>query len=217
MDDLDKYKGNSNSDKPKPTLPNDIKKAERKKAKRVVSVPPTESKPTLGGRVKALFVGEDARSVGAYLLIDVVVPAAKDLIFDIFTEGASRTLYGDSSGRSSRTGNPPWKAHTPYNKVSSRSRQAREPERRVDRRDRAVHDFTNLRFRDAGEAERVIDNLAELIAEYGVATVNDFYDSLGLTGEFVDDSHGWDNLRGSTVRRMRDGYMINLPPTKPID
>lgn len=210
MEDLSKYKGNSHSAKPESKQP-------KRKAQKVVSVPPIKSKPPLGSRVKSLFVGEDARSVGSYLLIDVVVPAAKDLIFDIFTEGASRTLYGDSAGRTSRAGSPPWRAHTPYNKVSSRSRTTREPERGLDRRDRAVHDFSNLRFKNAGEAERVIDGLASLIEEYGVATVNDFYDSVGLTGEFVDDSHGWDNLRGATVRRVRDGYLINLPPTKPID
>lgn len=211
MEDLSKYKGNSHSEKePRPDKPS-------KKVKAVVSVPPVKTKPTFGSRVKALFVGEDARSVGAYLLIDVVVPAAKDLIFDIFTEGASRTLYGSSSGRPSRAGSPPWKTHTPYNKVSSGRRTQQRDEPRLDRRDRALHDFSNLRFTNAGEAEAVIDRMGQLIEEYEVATVNDFYKCIGLTGEFTDEGYGWDNLRGASVRRVRDGYMIILPQTKPID
>lgn len=208
MEDVSKYQGNSNSAR-------DPKKKD-KKVEQIVSVPPVESKPPLGRRVKALFIGEDARSVGAYLLVDVVVPAAKDLIFDIFTEGASRSLYGDSARRASGRNNPPWKAHTPYNRVN-RKQPERRTEPALDRRDRAIHDFSNLRFSNAGEAEAVIDGLERLIAEYGVATVNDFYDSIGLTGEFTDDSYGWDNVRGSSVSRVRDGYLINLPRPKPID
>lgn len=206
MEDVSKYRGNSDS----------AEKPKKRKVERIVSIPPIQSKPPLGTRVKALFIGEDARSVGTYLLTDVVVPAAKDLIFDIFTEGASRSLYGDSSrGSVRRSSSPPWKTHTPYNRVNKRTE--RREERSLDRRDRAVHDFSNLRFANAGEAEAVIDGLERLIAEYGVATVNDFYDSIGLTGEFTDDSYGWDNVRGSSVRRVRDGYLIILPQPKPID
>jgi hypothetical protein len=66
-----------------------------------------------------------------------------------------------------------------------------------------------------GEAEKVLDTLIEYIDKYGFVSVLDLYDAAGVTnGEFTDDKHGWDNLRTAKPMRVREGYILDLPPTK---
>ena len=57
----------------------------------------------------------------------------------------------------------------------------------------------------------------ELIDNYGMATVADFYDLAGLTGEYTSNNYGWTNIRSAEVVRARDGYIIKMPKAMPID
>ena len=51
----------------------------------------------------------------------------------------------------------------------------------------------------------------ELIDQYGVVSVGDLYDLVGVTGAYTDNNYGWTDLRTASVVRTRDGYMIKLP------
>ena len=206
MDDLSHYRGNSHREStPEP---------KRETRAPIISAPPHRVERSTWGRFLDVFAGEDARWVGTSVLFDVVVPAVKDLIYEVVTEGTSRRLYGDSTPR-----NPRRSQHTPYNQVSRREfATERRPE--LDRRDRALHDFSSLIFRNAGEATTIADHLYSLVDQYGVATVNDFYEAAGITGDFADSNFGWSGvqgLRGTRVRRVRDGYILEVPRPRPID
>ena len=78
-------------------------------------------------------------------------------------------------------------------------------------------DFQDLIFESRGEAEEVLTNLLDLIADYGVASVADLYDLVGITGPFTDNKYGWTDLRTASVSRTREGYIINLPKAVAID
>lgn len=212
MDDLNKYKGNSRSGQGEPNP------RPRPKIEQVVSVPPQVRKRGAWSRVRSILFEDDARSIGAGVFEDVIVPKIKDMLFDVLTDGAHRSLYGGAGTRQ-------------YNRVDTRRnyasyhrpgvQQDREPRREerpaLERRDRSLHDFSAITFRNAGEAEGVADRLVDHIQEFGLATVNDFYDSIGLTGEFTDDNYGWFDLTKIRVKRNRDGYILDLPRPEQID
>jgi hypothetical protein len=202
------YPGNSHKSKS-----SDPSKPE-KNIEKIITGEAIQRKKTLGSKFKEVLSGEDARSVGAYILFDVIIPAAKSMLADAATQGLERILFGDSrrSSSSTRTG------YTSYNNMY-KPRQSGSSSQRLElsQRARATHNFGEVVLSSRGEAEEVLDRLTALIDQYQVATVSDLYDLVGITGSFTDDKWGWFDLRGSGINRVREGYLINLPQTQPID
>lgn len=176
----------------------------------------------LGRRIAETFTGDDLQTVGSYVLFDVVIPNAKSLLSDIVSEGVERLLFGESRRRPSsfrQTGRA--SGYTNYS-----ARYTREPERRSDdrpsygsisRRARATHDFSEVIVETRVEAEEVIDTLGALIEQYGVATVSDLYELVGISGEYTDRKYGWTSPRDMAVHRDRHGYALILPTPVVVD
>ena len=82
---------------------------------------------------------------------------------------------------------------------------------------RARLNFDDIILESRGEAEEVLSHLLELVENYGVASVADLYELVGITGSFTDNKYGWTNLSTASVSRVRDGYLLNLPNATPID
>lgn len=198
----------SNSSKNKLPKPTGTPKPE-KNVEKVVSGVAVQRKKSLGSKIKETFAGDDARSVGMYLLFDVIIPASKNMLAEAASQGAERMLFGDSRGRI-RSGSGNRSGHTSY-KSMHRSDSDRDAPRSLSARARATHDFEDIIINDRGEAEDVLDQLAELVAKFGMATVSDLYELVGITGDFTDAKYGWYELRTARVRRVRDGYLIDLP------
>lgn len=180
-----------------------------------------QRKKGLGKRIAETFTGDDAKSVASYVLFDVILPAAKAMISDAASQGVERLLFGDVRGRA-RPGRSegPRGGYNAYNRVYSTS-PTRGPEptapRQLSSRARATHDFDDIVVSNRGEAEMVIDRLDDRIQKYGSATVNDLYGFVDITGSFTDDKWGWYGLEGASVSRVRDGFLLNLPPTEVIE
>ena len=167
------------------------------------------------GKLKEALGGDDAQSVFSYIFFDVIIPAAKSMLADASSQFIERILFGES--RRSSGGR---QGYTSYNKMyESRQRpnSSRPSRPEISRQGRATHNFGEVILSSRGEAEHVLDSLIALIDEYGMATVSDLYDLVGITGNFTDDKWGWYDLRGSAVSRIREGFLINLPQTQPIE
>lgn len=160
-----------------------------------------------GMKLREVFVGEDARSVASYIFEDVIVPATKNLINDMVAQSVERFLFGEYRGRSVSGS----RGYTSYSRPSSRySRSDDSPHTRTARQ-RNTHDFDDIVLDTRGEAEEVLDRLEGLVAKYGQAAVSDYYSLVGVSGSYSDVKWGWTNLRGSDVRRVREGYIVVLP------
>ena len=102
----------SNSHKKK-TPPKAIEEA--KKVERVVEGEVIRRKKPLGKRFAELFIGGDAKSVGSYVMFEVLLPAVKDTLADAMSQGVERMLFGEARSTSRRTGRrpggrgPPWR------------------------------------------------------------------------------------------------------------
>jgi len=196
---------------------NKAKPEEKKVIAKVVTGQVARRKKPLSARFREVFVGGDAQSVGSYILFDVIVPAAKDVIADAVSQGVERLIFGEARSSSRRTGNRPGgpNAHVSYNRYSSSTpwNRERREEPKLSRRARASHDFDEIILATRGEAEEVIDRLFDLVSRYQQATVSDLYELVGITSNFADEKWGWTDIRGAGVTRVSNGYLLDL--TKP--
>lgn len=206
----------SNSHNEKKAAP--VTKREPKKVEKVVSGGVVRRKKPLSKKFADIFIGESAKSVWRYIAFDVLVPAAKDMVYDAFSQGLDRTLFGDTRHRHGSSRSHSSGSYISYNRFGSNPYQrAPEPRREMSRRGRATHDFDEIILETRVEAEEVINRLFDLISQYETATVADLYEMLGQSGNFTDEKWGWVDIRGAGVTRVRGGYLLDLPRPEPLD
>ena len=181
-------------------------------------------KPALGKRMKEAFGGEDSRSVMDYVVMDVLIPAAKDTMVDAVTQGFERLVFGEarSTTRRAAVSRRSNQGYVSYNRIGGSSAvraAAPKDEYRptISRGARSNHDFDEVVIPTRAEAEQVLDRLDDVVKKYDSATVADFYDLVGITGEYTDNKWGWSNLQSARVIRARDGYLIDLPKPEPVE
>lgn len=168
----------------------------------------TKKKP-LSKRFAETFLGTDREDVMTYIIHDVVIPAAKSTISDVITGGIEMLLFGETRG--SRTRRDKGKSYVSYSGYYNNPRKEASA---AESRKRARHNFDDIILESRGEAEEVLSVLVDNIDIYGMSTVADLYDLVGITSNFTDNKYGWTNLASATVSRVRDGYLISLP--KPV-
>lgn len=158
------------------------------------------------------FLSEDVRDVKEYLIGDILFPTLKRTISEMVSNGIDMMLFGEVRGnkKSSRS-----------SRVSYRDYYDRDRDRRYDRRSsrRSSYDYEDIILDNRGEAELVLDRMDEIIDKYDQVTITDLYDLVGYDGgRYTDSKYGWTSLRGADVKRTRDGgYLLVLPPAKPVD
>jgi hypothetical protein len=190
---------------------------EAKNIKRVTTEDPVRRRKPLRKQFQETFVAGDAKTASRYVIFDVLIPAAKDTIVEVLSQGIEKLIYGDSRRRTGST--PPASGPTglvSYNRYAMQSRQT-SPQRTMSRMARSRHDFDEVVLTSRTEAEEVIDRLFEVVSRYGSASVADLYELVGISGTHVDNKWGWTDLRGAGVSRVRGGYLLDLPEPQPLD
>jgi hypothetical protein len=193
-------------------------KPEEKKLEAVVTGEVVRRKKPLGRRFKETFLGGDAKGVLGFVMLDVMIPAAKDMMADAVSQGIERMLFGEarSTSRRPRGGGNGYVSYNRYSSNTPRDGRREEP-RSVSRSARARHDFDEIILATRVEAEEVIDRLSDLVQRYESATVADLYDLVGVSGNYTDDKWGWTDIRGAAVQRIRNGYLLDLPKPDYLD
>ena len=193
---------------------------EGKKIEKVITGNVVKQKRSFGKKMADIFIEDSTKSVGSYIFHDVLIPAAKSMVCDMVGWGgmAEMILFGSVRGaRGGRTGGN-MGSRTNYNKISyQQGRDQRDDRRDISKTGRAKHDFDEIVLETRGEAEEVRSHLVDLTIDYGMATVADLYDLVGITSNFTDNKYGWYDLRNSSISRVRGGYLINLPRTQLLD
>lgn len=205
------YKPNSNKYKEQQKAAANDKE---KRAEKVVQGKVKLKKKNEVRKFADVFVAEDTRNVKDYLLMEVAIPAIKNTIIDLITNGINMLLNGETSRSSSsrkRSGD-----YVSYRDYSNRDRD------RHDRRDSGVRgrfDLDDLVFGSRRDAEATLEQMDDMIDRYGWATVLDLYESADLGGSapWTANKYGWTSLRSADVIKVRDGYVIKLPKAMPLD
>ena len=200
---MNEYQGNSHRSKEeasKEVMPS-------KKVERVAS-----GKARRKNEVQKLadaFITEDVHSVKDYLIQEVLLPAAKKAISEMVSSGIDMLLYGEAKSKN-RSRNESRVSYTKYY----------ERERDYDRgtRTRARgYDYDDIILDTRREAEEVLARMQDLIDTYGMVSVADLYDLVGINGSYTDNKYGWTHLRSADVQHVRDGYLLKLPKALPFD
>jgi hypothetical protein len=179
-------------------------------------------KKPLGRRFLDVFVGDNSKGVAHYVVMGVIVPAAKDAIADAVTETIERVLFGESRSSSRRSRGSTSGGRTNYvnygrYSTGSSAPVRDEPRRDVSRMARAHHLFDEIVFQTRAEAQDALEQLVSYIKRYESASVADFYGLVDTPASHVDDKWGWHNLDDAMVQRVRNGFILDLPKTEPLD
>lgn len=190
-----------------------------KKVKPVVTGEVKTKKPSVGRKFRETFIGGNAKTAASFTVFEVLIPGAKDALFNAFTNYIEG-LFWDQTRSKSRPGasnrfDSPF-GHVAYNRPSSSPLRANEPRDRI-RRSRGMPGFNELIFTTRREADDVLDNLFNLISQYQIASVSDLYELSGLQADHTALKWGWTELRGAVVRGTPDGYLLILPRPEPIE
>lgn len=201
---------------------NSRKPQEEKKIEKVVVGEVIQRKPGLARRFRETFGGGDAKSVGSYIFLEVFIPALKDTIADMVSQGVERMIFGEARSSSRRTGNRPSSivGHVAYNRYATppwkRDRDERD-DRRPSPRASSSSKYEDIVLATRVEAETVIDRMFDMLNQYEQVTVGDLYELVGIPGTFTDQKWGWLDLRGAGPQRVRDGYLLDLPRPVQLD
>ena len=202
---MENYKPNSHKSKEEnKSLPD-----EREKLEKVIKGTAKTKKNEMR-KLRDVFISEDVKSVKSYILMDVLVPAIKDAIEDIVTNGIRMVLRGETSARKSSSA-----SKISYNRIYdskiNNDRFARDSSPSI------RYSYDDIILESRGEAEDVITRMEEIIEEYGFVRVADLYDLVGITGDYTDNKYGWTSIRSAEPVRVRNGYMLRLPRAVPLN
>lgn len=171
-------------------------------------------KPNFFKRFGRSMVADDVGNVGDFVVSDVLVPAMRNLLYDVIVKGAGRTIFGAgqvyrNAGRGvPSAAGPVSSLKTSYHRIS----EGGEPTTRaVSPASAARHDFREIVLPDRIEAIQVLEYMQARLEMYRSVTVGDFYDALGVTGGFVDRNFGWTDLSSAEIVQTREGFIFDLP------
>lgn len=201
--DINDYKSNSFKSKEE-----QAEQTNQKKFEKVVQGTAKTKQKSGVDRLANSLISEDVKDVKSYIFMDILIPSIKKVIVDIVSDGIEMIMYG-KSGRN-RKGST-------ASKISYRSYyDRRENDRPATPRAISRYDYDDIVLDNRGEAEDVLSRMIEAVEEYGVVSVADLYDLVGMQHNFTDNKYGWTSLRTASVERTRDGYWIKLPKAQPV-
>lgn len=173
---------------------------EKKKLEKVIKGSATTKKKNA---LADVFIAEDVSKVKSYILKDRMVPIAKKLIVEI----VEMFLWGSTdTGRKSHSSSPKISYTNYYDRRDDRPSVST----------RSVYSYEDVIIEDRGDAEYVLTMLEEAIETYGMASVGDLYDLVGITGNYTDNKYGWTDLHDARIKPTRGGFTFDLPRVRPL-
>ena len=184
---------------------------EEKKVTKVVNGP-VKTKRNDVRKLADIFISEDISNVKSYIFMDVLVPAIKKAIYDIVTNGIDMFLYGGSGkGRNNQPG-AKVSYRNYYEQKNNGGYRASDNVRQSN-----AFDYDDIVFNNRGEAEAALQQMKDIVARYGIVTVNDLYEMTPLSAPYTSQKYGWMDVSNVDIVRVRDGYILKLPRAVPID
>lgn len=182
--------------------------------KKVIAKAKVQKKSAIKEALRTFFV-QDLPEIAEHLLIDVAIPAAKNAITDMVTQGIQQLLYGEVDPRRRSTS-----GYTSYSRSSRDYRgnayyESRRTERRESRQSKPTN-VEDLVFDTRGDAVDVIEYVAETIEEYGQVSVADLMSSVGIQPRYTDERWGWTTTDAFELRQIREGWLVSADRPEPL-
>lgn len=182
--------------------------------KKVIAKAKVQKKSAIKEALRTFFV-QDLPEIAEHLIVDVAIPAAKNAITDMVTQGIQQLLYGEVDPR-----RRPTSGYTSYSRSSRDYRgnayyESRRPERRESRQSKPTN-VEDLVFDTRGDAVDVIEYIAETIEEYGQVSVADLMSSVGIQPRYTDERWGWTTTDAFELRQIREGWLVSADRPEPL-
>lgn len=190
------------------------KTKEKKKIEKVVKGEVITKKKTSTQKIADSLIGDEVGEVKSRVWDEIFWPSMKDILYEMGSSALGMFLGVDYKiGGSRRGSSSNRESYTKYYR-SGGNKDTRDNARRHGR-DRYNIDDVILGTR--GEAEEVLDCLTDIVDQYGMASISDLYDLLGLESTYTNEKYGWYDLNTASVRPTREGYLIKLPRATLLD
>lgn len=182
--------------------------------KKVIAKAKVQKKSAIKEALRTFFA-QDLPEIAEHLVIDVAIPAAKNAITDMVTQGIQQLLYGEVDPRRRSTS-----GYTSYSSSSrsDRSRgyyESRRTERREPRQPKPTN-VEDLVFDTRGDAVDVIEFIADSIDQYGQVSVADLMSSVGIQPRYTDERWGWTTTDAFEIRQIREGWLVSADRPEPL-
>lgn len=182
--------------------------------KKVIAKAKVQKKSAIKEALRTFFV-QDIPEIAEHLVVDVAIPAAKNAITDMVTQGIQQLLYGEVDPRRRQTS-----GYTSYSSSSRNNRgtsyyRPRELDRREQRQPKPTN-VEDLVFDTRGDAVDVIEYVAEQIEEYGQVSVADLMSSVGIQPRYTDERWGWTTTDAFEIRQIREGWLVSADRPEPL-
>ena len=184
---------------------NNINEGIEKKTEKIISGKVVTKKKGTMEKIFNMIVPDTGKDLKDMIMEDIVVPTVKKVISDI----VDSILFG-KSGRNRSSDNKSRVSYSNYYNCSNRDRETK-PTRSYS------NNYDDIILESRGEAELVIDRMREYIDSYGIVTVAELYEFIGVTKDYTTRNYGWTNLDTARVNRVREGYLLVLPQAMPIN
>lgn len=182
--------------------------------KKVIAKAKVQKKSALKEALRTFFA-QDLPEIAEHLVVDVAIPAAKNAITDMVTQGIQQLLYGEVDPR-----RRPTSGYTSYSSASRNDRgRAYYRSRDIERRDTRQPKPTNVEdlvFDTRGDAVDVVEFIAEQIEEYGQVSVADLMSSVGIQPRYTDERWGWTTTDAFEIRQIREGWLVSADRPEPL-
>lgn len=182
--------------------------------KKVIAKAKVQKKSAIKEALRTFFA-QDLPEIAEHLVVDVAIPAAKNAITDMVTQGIQQLLYGEVDPRRG-----PSSGYTSYSRSSrsDRSRgyyESRRSERREPRQPKPTN-VEDLVFDTRGDAVDVIEFIADSIEQYGQVSVADLMSSVGIQPRYTDERWGWTTTDAFEIRQIREGWLVSADRPEPL-
>jgi len=214
----------SNAHHPKkvnPATANTEKPAEQPRVTRVVEGEVIRRKKSIGKRFLESYFG-DTKGIGRAVLDEILIPKAREMVFEAGKDALDRALFPDPRGVGHRRGSARGGV-TNYRAFGGAVAKAvafrEDPRQSLSHRARATHNFDEIILSSRREGESILAQMFEVVERFDAVTVADLYEMVNVDPSYTDRKFGWTGvmLAGAGVDRVKEGYLLDLPRPEALD
>lgn len=213
---LDSLPSNSKSEgRPKLATTRQQKKSSDKSPTRMKAVVSANKlanggKKTFSQKFMSLIIPEDITDIKKYIRDDVIIPGIKGLLLDTMAMIFFNETYTGKRGRIFNFEKKSYSSMYGGKSYNSSSRSERQKSNSYVNDDRNRIDYRDVVLTDRADAEAVIEQLQMSIEKYGQVSIGDLYSLIDITPKHTDFDWGWTDPRCIGLRRVSNGYLINV-------
>lgn len=188
---------------------------ENKEVQKVIQGNATIRKKGFFTKVKEAFIAEDFKTAMSGATDRVIVPMIKKTAADAISNIVNILLFGNA-GEPNR-----WNTGTVFGgfgtyRYSGQNINYSGISRTPTQQQNDIPTYNEIILDNRIDAERVLDELTDIIDRYGSASIADLYQAVGLPTVITHYNYGWKSMKGADAVAVRDGYLLKLPNAVPI-